>query len=96
MQHILSEGNLLDKHGNLIEAGYANSLVRVYDRSAIKASKLRIKEWDYYYVSDGKVFFCVKFLPSGFLSWLCNHWSGGQCHLTFPDSGYSFWQKKAC
>lgn len=68
MQHILSEGNLLDKHGNLIEAGYANSLVRVYDRSAIKASKLRIKEWDYYYVSDGKVFFCVTVADIGYIS----------------------------
>ncbi|MDE6550632.1 MAG: DUF2804 domain-containing protein [Clostridia bacterium] len=68
MQHLLSAGDLLDKEGNLAEAGYAYSLVRVYDRSAIKASKLRIKEWDYYYVTDGKVFFCVTVADIGYIS----------------------------
>lgn len=38
---------LLDEKGRLIEAGYAKELLMDYDRSAIKAGKLRIKEWDY-------------------------------------------------
>ena len=46
MQHKLSNGPLLDSNGNLVEAGYAFSLVKDYDRKAIKAGKMRIKEWD--------------------------------------------------
>ena len=50
MQKKLSEGELLDSNGNLTEAGYATSLVKVYDRKKIKAGKTRIKEWDYYLI----------------------------------------------
>ena len=52
MQHKLSNGPLLDEKGNLSEAGYAFSLVKEYKRSAIKAGKSRIKEWDYYFIND--------------------------------------------
>ena len=45
---------LLDPEGNLAEPGWSRSLIQQYDRSQIRASKLRIKEWDYYLVlSDG-------------------------------------------
>lgn len=50
--HLLKEGKLLNEFGNLKEAGYAFSLVKEYDRGDIKASALRIKEWDYYYFGD--------------------------------------------
>ncbi|MBR2825518.1 MAG: DUF2804 domain-containing protein [Solobacterium sp.] len=50
-QHEIKEKHpLLDEHGHLIETGYAKSLILDYDRKAIKANKLRIKEWDYYLV----------------------------------------------
>jgi len=51
-QHLLTNGPLLNEEGNLVEAGYALSLVKTYDRNAIKAGKSRIKEWDYYYVGN--------------------------------------------
>ena len=51
-QHLLKEGPLLNKDGNLDECGYALSLVKKYDRNLIKAGKSRIKEWDYYYVGN--------------------------------------------
>ena len=54
MQHKLSNGPLLDEKGNLNEAGYAFSLVKEYKRSAIKGLNSRIKEWDYYFISDGE------------------------------------------
>ena len=45
---------LLDNRGELREPGWSRSLVQRYDRSAVKAPKWRIKEWDYYLVlSDG-------------------------------------------
>ena len=52
MQHQLSKGPLLDKKGNLVEAGYAFSLDKEYNRKAIKGAFGRIKEWDYYFISD--------------------------------------------
>ena len=52
MQNKLTSGKLLDKQGNLNEAGYSTSLVRDYNRDDIKAGKLRIKEWDYYYIGN--------------------------------------------
>lgn len=52
-QTMLSAGKLLDERGRLQQAGYATSLVREYDREAIRASRLRIKEWDYYLVYNG-------------------------------------------
>ena len=51
MQHeITSRHPLLDEKGHLIETGYAKSLILDYDRKAIKANSLRIKEWDYYLI----------------------------------------------
>lgn len=50
MQHCLSAGPLLDANGHLSEAGYATSLVKQYNRAAIRANALRIKEWDYYLI----------------------------------------------
>ena len=52
MQHQLNKGSLLDEQGNLVEAGYAFSLVKEYNRKKIKGLKSRIKEWDYYYIGD--------------------------------------------
>ncbi|MCY3413474.1 MAG: DUF2804 domain-containing protein [Candidatus Heimdallarchaeota archaeon] len=47
---ITEEIDLLDEHGHITKEGYAKDLLWKYDRSKIKASWLRIKEWDYYYM----------------------------------------------
>lgn len=53
MQHeITQRGPLLDANGNLREPGWARSLLLDYRRAAVKAGKLRIKEWDYYIVTN--------------------------------------------
>ena len=54
MEKMLTKGPLLDAKGNLNEAGYAFSLEREYSRKQIKGLKTRIKEWDYYFISDGE------------------------------------------
>lgn len=51
-QKRLNEGKLLDGSGNLVEAGYAFSLVKDYHRKDIVGLKTRIKEWDYYYIGN--------------------------------------------
>ena len=51
MQHrMTAPGPLLDERGRLAERGYATELIKTYDRSRVRASALRIKEWDYYCV----------------------------------------------
>ena len=56
MQHeILNSAPLLDDKGNLTEPGWARKLLPVYRRDAIKAGKLRIKEWDYYLITNGHI-----------------------------------------
>lgn len=51
---IIESGNLLDEKGHLVESGYATTLIKTYNRSHIKAPKLRIKEWDYYLIYNDK------------------------------------------
>jgi len=54
MHEITKRGPLLDKKGRLTEPGWAKSLLLDYDRKAIKAAKRRIKEWDYYLVTNDR------------------------------------------
>ena len=53
MQHeITTRAPLLDPKGNIAEPGWARSLLPVYHRKDIRANKLRIKEWDYYIITN--------------------------------------------
>lgn len=63
MQHrITSTGDLLNKEGKLIEAGYATSPVRTYNPENVSLypfsalNKIRIKEWDYYGITTDEYF----------------------------------------
>jgi hypothetical protein len=49
-QEITKPIPLLDRKGRLVREGWARHPYFCYDRHAIKASALRIKEWDYYAV----------------------------------------------
>ncbi|MFA5421916.1 MAG: DUF2804 domain-containing protein [Bacilli bacterium] len=68
MQHLLTPGPLLNEEGDLVEAGYAFSLVKHYSREAIKAPKLRIKEWDYYYVGNQHVGVALTVADNSYMS----------------------------
>ena len=67
-QKRLTPGELLDENGVLKEAGYATSLVRRYDRSAIRGGSLRIKEWDYYCISDGNIVLALTIADNSYMS----------------------------
>ena len=67
-QKRLSPGELLDASGVLKEAGYATSLVKRYDRGAIKGGCLRIKEWDYYCITDGDVVLALTIADNSYMS----------------------------
>lgn len=50
-RRMLQRGDLLGPDGRLMEAGWATQLIKRYDRGMIRASALRVKEWDYYLVA---------------------------------------------
>ncbi len=51
---VTARQNLLDGKGHIIEEGWARRPVWNYDRDAIKAKAFKIKEWDYYAITNQK------------------------------------------
>lgn len=49
---ILTKTPLLDENGHLTQPGYCFTDLYEYDRDAIKAGASRIKEWDFYQISN--------------------------------------------
>lgn len=66
-KEILTCGPLLDKNGDLVEAGYSRKMLKEYSRKKIKAGKLKIKEWDYYLVHDDKYAVCLTFDDNSYM-----------------------------
>lgn len=64
---ITQEGPLLREDGSLFEAGYAKRLIKTYDRHAIQANVLRIKEWDYYLIYDQKRAVCLTIADNSYM-----------------------------
>ena len=69
-QHRFSEGPLLNADGNLAEPGYATALLKRYDRGAIRAGKLRIKEWDYYLITNDRYGVALTIDDNGYMGLL--------------------------
>ncbi|MBI9009156.1 MAG: DUF2804 domain-containing protein [Tenericutes bacterium] len=77
MEHIVKRIQpLLDEHGSLSEPGYALKPVFDYNRKMIKASKWRIKEWDYYACINDDFAFSFTVADLGYL---------GMCTASFLD-----------
>ena len=67
-QHeITKEIPLLNEQGNLTEPGFAKKLLPVYRRADIKASPLRIKEWDYYLINNGRFALALTIDDNGYM-----------------------------
>lgn len=55
MQNQITEmTTLLNKEGNLINAGFATKMLYDYNRENIKANAFRVKEWDFYQITIGE------------------------------------------
>ena len=68
MQHEITRAiPLLNDAGNLTEPGYAKKLLPVYRRKDIKVNALRIKEWDYYCVNNGRFALCLTIADNGYM-----------------------------
>lgn len=57
-KELLKKGPVLDEKGRPIP-GYSRKSTLVYDRKAIKAPAWRIKEWDFYQISNERL--CLQF-----------------------------------
>ena len=67
-QHeILRSAPLLNASGDLAEPGWARSLLPVYRHSDIRVSPMRIKEWDYYLITDGHVGLALTIADNGYM-----------------------------
>lgn len=84
MQNKLTAGNLLDENGRLAQAGYATSLVKKYDRNAIKAGKGKIKEWDYYLVYNSRYGVALTVDDNGYMGMISASLLNfcDKCHIT--------------
>lgn len=69
-QHRFGPGPLLNEQGNLSESGYATALLKTYDRTKIKASKMRIKEWDYYLITNDRFGVALTIDDNGYMGLL--------------------------
>ena len=69
-QHRFGPGPLLDKNGNLSEPGYATALLKTYDRASIRAPKWRIKEWDYYLITNDRFGVALTIDDNGYMGLL--------------------------
>ncbi len=67
---ITARQKLLDEKGNIREPGFAKALLWDYNRADIKAGKMRIKEWDYYYIGNNDCGLCLTISDSGYVSCL--------------------------
>lgn len=74
MQHKMGRGELLDAEGALIERGWATEEVRRYQRGAVRAHPLRVKEWDYYCVLAGDYGLAVTVADNDYLGFLGVTW----------------------
>ena len=68
-QSKLSSGPLLNTKGELIESGYHTSLIKAYDKKLVKNSRMRLKEWDYYYVGNDDYGIALTIADNGYM-WL--------------------------
>lgn len=68
MQTLLTEGKLLNEKGELAQAGYSTSLIKEYNRDDIRANGIRIKEWDYYIVTNGKYAVALTIADNSYMS----------------------------
>ncbi len=68
MQNEIKEKiDLLNEQGNIATPGYAKKMLYVYNRENVKANKMRLKEWDYYYIGNKKYAICITVSDLGFV-----------------------------
>ncbi len=68
LQHEITRRRpLLDSKGNIAEPGFARRLLPVYSRKDIRAGALRVKEWDYYLINNGRFALALTVADNGYM-----------------------------
>ncbi|MBY9065839.1 DUF2804 domain-containing protein [Hyphomonas sp. WL0036] len=91
MQKKMGTGPLLDAKGHLAECGWSNSEVRSYDRAAIRANALRIKEWDYYCILTPEYGLALTVADNGYLGFLGVSWIDLRARKATNHGAATFW-----
>lgn len=78
---IIQKNKLLDENGMITEPGYAKKLILEYDRASIKAPGWRIKEWDYYLITNGRYAVALTVTDCSYMGMLSASW----IDLTAPE-----------
>ena len=78
---------LLNEFGHLSNPGYAKQLLFDYNRNQIKASKLRIKEWDYYLITNDKFGVAFTIADNAYIGFV------SVTILDFVNKDYKFFSK---
>ncbi len=67
---IVAPQQLLNNKGNIENPGYAKKMHYEYNRKSVKASKLRLKEWDYYLVYNNDYAVALTVADNGYMGML--------------------------
>lgn len=86
MQIEFGRGELLDRSGHLAQSGWARDEARRYRRTAIAASRFRIKEWDYYCVLTDEYGLALAVADIGYLGLLSVSWLDFRKRSTVEES----------
>lgn len=91
MQRQLTEpGDLLDARGRLAASGWATQPLLRYDRGRVRASRLRIKEWDYYEIVNPEYGIVLLAYDIGYQGRAIVKWMDFRAG-TFEEHGPTFW-----
>lgn len=58
---------LLNDEGNIAVPGFAKKMLYEYNRENVKASKAKLKEWDYYYIANKDYALCLTISDMGYI-----------------------------
>jgi len=89
-EQIQSVGDLLDARGRLAASGWAKQPLLRYDRSRVRASPLRIKEWDYYEVVNPEYGIVLLVYDIGYQGRAVVKWMDFRAG-TFEEHGPTIW-----
>ncbi len=86
MQRRLEAGELLDAKGRLADTGWAAAEVRRYRRAAVRASRWRIKEWDYYCILGDRYGLALTVADNGYMGLLACSWMDFEARRAWNES----------
>lgn len=89
-REITIPGDLLDERGRLAASGWARQLLLRYDRGRIRASRLRIKEWDYYEIVNPEYGIVLLAYDIGYQGRAIVKWMDFRAG-TFEEHGSTLW-----